>query len=137
MHSLHGEVNRVHFFISDLKSSCDTDCLTSCGTKVQIFGHKWDRVPVPLQTDWTFCILKFNGLCSLWGVGVGVKMSWRNVGEILCDILYISVARAYKFFWWIDIQLSFSKSYLYENVLSLLVILKGTLMEIWKSLYLF
>ena len=29
--------------IFDLKSLSDTDCLISCGTKLQIFDPKWDK----------------------------------------------------------------------------------------------
>ena len=37
-----------HFLIFDLKSLSDTDYLISCGTKLQMFGPKWDRDSVPL-----------------------------------------------------------------------------------------
>ena len=47
-HTLQGQLEGVHFFIFDIRSPSDTDCLISFGTKIQIFASKWDRVSVPL-----------------------------------------------------------------------------------------
>ena len=54
-----------YILIFALKSPSDTDCLYSRGTKVRIFGLKWDRVPIPWQTECTFRILNLTGLRSL------------------------------------------------------------------------
>ena len=47
LHSLQGQLDGVCFLIFDLRSPNDTDCLISCGTKLQIFRPKLDKVSVP------------------------------------------------------------------------------------------
>ena len=41
--SLQEQLGEVHFFIFGLKSPGETGCHISCGTKLEIFGPKWDR----------------------------------------------------------------------------------------------
>ena len=48
LYSLQGRLDEVHFLAFGLKLPSDTECLISCGTKLQIFGPRWDRVSVPL-----------------------------------------------------------------------------------------
>ena len=47
------------FLIFDLKSQSDTGCLISCGTKLQIFGPKWDKVPVLCTSSRRFAFSDF------------------------------------------------------------------------------
>ena len=84
-----GATRRSQFF--DLKPRSDTCWFTSCSINLQIFGTKWDIYSVPLQTDG---ILAFLNLLGNAGVALGAKTWLRIVGDILLDILYISVARA-------------------------------------------
>ena len=40
-------ISAIHFLISHLKLPRDTDCLISCGTNLNVFDPKCDRVSVP------------------------------------------------------------------------------------------
>ena len=71
------------FFIFDLKSLGDTDCLISGGTKLHIFGRKRERVSIPLYIACTFHILKLAGFRRLGGVAFSAEMLLRIVRDIL------------------------------------------------------
>ena len=101
MHNLHRQKSHFHVFIFDLNSSRDLAFLYSDWRFTQRNGTRYVTVSIPYFTVFLFSVKISWKFLILWMLARKLKSKFIIGGTIPFTILYTSVMRTCKFFWWI------------------------------------